>query len=57
MRGLRKVDNNIELLKIDHVHFHIIPRFENDNISFRQGTMKTEKEELEEYQKMIKKEL
>ncbi len=41
--------------EIFHVHFHIIPRFENDDISFKLGKIKSEKEELEEYQKMIKK--
>ena len=41
--------------EIFHVHFHIIPRFEGDDLSFRMGRGKSEKEELEEYQKMIKK--
>lgn len=40
--------------EIPHVHFHIIPRFDNDNLSFKMGRGKSEKEELEEYQKKIK---
>ena len=40
--------------EINHVHFHIIPRFDNDDISFRIPRGKSEKEELEEYQKRIK---
>lgn len=38
-----------------HLHIHIIPRFENDNISFPWKTLAYDEAEAEEYAKKIKR--
>ncbi len=42
---------------IPHVHFHIIPRKEGDNLSFSWEQGKAGQMELQEYQKLIKSNL
>jgi histidine triad (HIT) family protein len=40
---------------VPHVHFHIVPRFSNDGISFEWPHQKYAENEIQEYQERIKK--
>ncbi|MBN2067329.1 MAG: HIT family protein [Candidatus Diapherotrites archaeon] len=42
---------------IPHLHFHIIPRKENDNLDFAWEQGKAEQEELKKYAEIVKKNL
>lgn len=42
---------------IHHMHFHIIPRFQNDGLKMQMGSNKAEEEELKEWEKRIKNHL
>jgi len=42
---------------VNHVHFHVIPRFENDLIKFSLRANQVEAKELEKTAELIKKEL
>ncbi|MEM4396191.1 MAG: HIT family protein [Candidatus Woesearchaeota archaeon] len=42
---------------INHIHFHIIPRFVNDNVTFHWEPNKLEKKQFEELAKRLKEEL
>ena len=42
---------------VPHVHFHIIPRFENDNVARDWKTTKYNENEIEEYANAIKKKI
>ena len=42
---------------VPHAHFHIIPRFENDNVSSEWKTTKYNENEMQEYANAIKKKL
>lgn len=50
-------NNKVAGQVIPHVHFHIIPRKEGDNLNFSWEQGKAEQKELEEYQKLIKEHL
>ena len=42
---------------VPHVHFHIIPRFENDNVASDWKTTKYNENEIDEYANAIKKKI
>jgi histidine triad (HIT) family protein len=42
---------------VPHVHFHVIPRFDNDNVMGKWKTTKYNEHELEEYGNAIKKKI
>jgi histidine triad (HIT) family protein len=42
---------------VPHVHFHVIPRFENDNVMGNWKTTKYNEHEMDEYAKAIRKKM
>ena len=42
---------------VNHLHFHVIPRFEGDGLRISPATGKAEEKELAEWEKQIKKHL
>lgn len=54
--GFNVIQSNKEVAGqiIPHVHFHIVPRSKNDNISFEWERGEAEKEELAKYAEMVK---
>ena len=42
---------------VNHIHFHVVPRFENDSIKFSLRANQVETNELEKIAELIKKEL
>lgn len=58
-QGFNVLQNNgaVSGQVIRHLHFHVIPRFENDSINLSLGSRKAGQAELAEWQKRIKKHL
>ena len=58
-KGFNVLQNNFEAAwqAIHHMHFHIVPRFENDGLKLSFGGAKAEMEELGEWQKRVQKHL
>ena len=59
VEGFNVIQSNHEAAGqvIPHVHFHIIPRAKNDKLNFQWEHGKAEKEELEKYAELVKKEV
>ena len=59
IKGFNILQNNGKIAGqiVNHVHFHIIPREENDSINFSLGSNQVETSELEKTAKLIKEKL
>ncbi len=55
--GFNVLQNNREAAGqvIQHLHFHVVPRFKNDGLKFQLGSRKAEEAELAEWEKRFKK--
>ena len=57
--GFNVLQNNGKVAEqlVNHIHFHVIPRFENDSIKFSIASNQEDANELEKTAELIKKEL
>jgi len=57
--GFNILQNNGKVAEqlVNHIHFHVVPRFENDSIKFSIASNQEDVSELEKTAELIKKEL